>query len=744
MPLKPSRRLLISLVVASAFSHAAHAQEAVPREKIGLVLSGGGARGLAHIGIIRSLEEQHIPIDFIAGTSAGALIGGMYASGMGIDEIEEKVKKLDLGAIAFAPEDRRELKQDVRNLNYQANSIIDVSVKKDGSITLPIAVSNGAKVDAVLRTLLQTRPYDVDFEKLPIPFNAVAADLATGKMVVLQKGQLARALRASMSIPAIFAPVEMNGQILVDGMIDRNLPVDVARKMGATRIIAVDVGSDLLTKDKLNNVLSVTEQLGGLLVKRNVDEQIATLTANDVYIRPDLGDLANLDFKEGAKAAALGYKAMQSPALQSQLAHLSVSPERYSAMMRQHAAPDNAAKTIDFIRIQTHGLARPETLRAEIKMQEGQPFDLKTVNQDVASLLSAGRISQVSYSVQAVGDRNELVYDVTERDEARDALHAGIEVASNSLSDQQFSLHLAHRRVWLNSLGGEWRNHLTFGQNTRIKSELNQPLNPQGSLFIRPSIELSYTKSPFYLPNSNHQAGKYTKTELNYGFTLGQPIGRIGEWGVGLNYRTAQLKANNDNPLMTIQADKDQQLSATANLTVDQIDDTFTPSSGYFGKIYSSVGLSKNDGKRYMGAGFQGLYATHYNAHSMSASLELGGQSNSHSVYFSPYYLGGYNRLAGYASNQFIGNYLAYGNLAYRYRTDVSILNNPLVLGAMIEAGNTWLRADDVRFGDFKYATSLFGALKTPIGPAQLGVGFTQHGKANFYLILGRTLSDFK
>ena len=468
------------------------AQVNASREKIGVVLSGGGARGLAHFGVLKALEAQHVPIDYIAGTSAGALIGGMYASGMSIAEIEKKIKNLDLTAVAFAPPNRKELPQTTRNLDYKGNVIVDVSVTEEGKVALPAAVSNGAKVEQVLRDLLKDHPYDTDFDKLPIPFRAVAADLATGKMVVLKQGQLAHALRASMSIPAVFAPVEMDGQLLVDGMIDRNMPVDVAKQMGATRIIAVDVGSGLLPKDQLTSVIGVSEQMLNLLVKRNMDEQIALLTPKDVYIKPALGDIGSLDFQRGEEAAKIGLTAAEAPAVQRQLARLSVAPATYAAFMaKQHAPQKTPDVKIDFIRVQTNGLASPATLRAEIAMKEGQNFDINTINQDIARLMSSGRIGSVSYSVGKVGERNELVYDVEEKDVAKNAIRAGVEVSSNGLSDQQFSLHLSHRRVWLNRFGGEWRNHATFGKTTSLDTQLNQPINQSGSAYVRPYAHVS-------------------------------------------------------------------------------------------------------------------------------------------------------------------------------------------------------------------------------------------------------------
>lgn len=717
--------------------------EKEPREKIGVVLSGGGARGLAHLGVLKALEAQHVPIDYIAGTSAGALIGGMYASGMSIAQIESKIKDLDLTAVAFAPPNRKELPQTTRNLDYKGNVIVDVSVTEEGKVALPAAVSNGAKVEQVLRDILKDHPYDTDFDKLPIPFRAVAADLATGKMVVLKQGQLANALRASMSIPAAFTPVEIDGKILVDGMIDRNMPVDVAKQMGATRIIAVDVSSGLLPKDQLGSVIGVSEQMLNLLVKRNMDEQIALLTPKDVYIKPALGDIGSLEFQRGAEAAKMGFEATETPSIQRQLAHLSVPSATYTRLMAKHT-PQTAPKVkVDFIRVQTNGLASPATLRAEIAMKEGQNFDINTVNNDINRLMSSGRIGSVSYSIDKVGDYNELVYKVEEKDVAKNAIRAGVEVASNGLSDQQFTLHLSHRRVWLNSFGGEWRNHLTFGKTTSIDTQLNQPLSHSGSVYIRPYAHASYEKHPAYLTNSDDIGAEYTSNHQTYGFLVGAPIDRRGEWGVGLSYRRAHLYNNTVNPLLNISASTLGRTTLDAELTLDQLDDIYIPTKGYFLHAFAHVSpnTSKNE-KRHMQAGFTGLYAMNKKNHSLTLALEAAGQNNSGNVYLSPFTLGGYQHLSGYAQDQFVGNYRAFSSLTYRYRTPLSILNNPLIVGASLEVGNTWEHASDINARFLKYSGSIFGALRTPIGPAQLGVGLTRNGNARLYFFLGKTFTE--
>lgn len=712
------------------------------REKVGLVLSGGGARGLAHLGVLRALEKQRVPIDYIAGTSAGALIGGMYASGMSVDEIENRIKDLDLQAISFAAENRQNLPQNTRNLEYSSNTAVDVSISAGGKVTLPIAVSSGTQVEDLLRDILRDKPYDVDFDRLPIPFRAVASDLSTGQMVVLKQGQLVQALRASMSIPGVFAPVEKDGVLLVDGMVARNLPVDVARQMGATRIIAVDVGSELYTKEELNSVVSVSEQLLSLLVKRNVEEQVASLTKKDLLIRPALGKLGNLDFKAGKEAPAIGEAAMQTPVIKRQLASLAVSPAAYTAYISRHVNQSAAKTPVDYVRVETNGLASPATLESQLAMKNGATFDIDTVNQDIQTLMTSGRISVVRYQVNRVGDKTELVYQVTEKDSASNALRAGLEVQGDSATNQQFTLHLSHRKVWLNRLGGEWRNHLALGKSTILSSELNQPLTPRGDVFIRPWLKFTYEKHPVYSAQGNDLASEYRRTRQEYGFLVGSSIKLIGEWGIGASRRHAYVSGNEANPAVIIPSQGVWRTTLDAELTIDQLDDVSLPTEGYFLRAYARVAPQAKHGQRFWQSGLQTLWAARQNAHSINLRFEAAGSNNDRSIYLSPYHLGGYHRLSGYSQNQFIGNYMALASATYRYRTNWSALGNPVYLGTSLEAGNTWASHHDISAGSLRYSGSLFGALNTPIGPAQLGIGFSDKGDARFYFYLGRTFSE--
>ena len=254
--LKLGRFALISCL---ALSFDALAQEPEPtvvtsaerRPTIGLVLSGGGARGGAHLGVLRALEELNVPVDVIAGTSIGAIIGGLYASGMSVDEIEHVIETIDWDA-AFLGDTPRELMSFRRKRDDDLFLVEQKPGLNDGQLTLPLGIVQGQVIDLIL--IEQTLPvaHIRDFDELPIPFRAVSTDITTGEAVVLGSGNLAEAIRASMSVPAVLAPIDIDGRLLVDGGIAMNLPIEVARQMGAEVIIAVDISAPLFRREQLS------------------------------------------------------------------------------------------------------------------------------------------------------------------------------------------------------------------------------------------------------------------------------------------------------------------------------------------------------------------------------------------------------------------------------------------------------------------------------------------------------------
>ncbi len=260
------------------------------RPKICLVLSGGGARGAAHVGVLKVLEEYRVPIHCIAGTSMGALVGASYATGTTVAELEKVTHQISTELLFKEKPPRAELAMRRKSDDYRPYFGPEFGIG-DGKLKLPKGVITGVQLESVLRQLSKAKGY-YHFDDLPIPFRAVATDLVTGHAVVFSQGELANVMRASMSVPGAIAPAEFDGMMLVDGMLTSNLPVDAARAMGADIVIAVNVGTPLLKRDQLDGILGVTGQMLSILTEQNVQASLASLKSTDILITPELGDFS--------------------------------------------------------------------------------------------------------------------------------------------------------------------------------------------------------------------------------------------------------------------------------------------------------------------------------------------------------------------------------------------------------------------------------------------------------------------
>jgi len=277
--------VFVTLVAALFAGSALRAED--ERPSIGLVLGGGGARGIAHIGVLKELERLRIPIDAIAGTSMGAVVGGLYATGLTADELEQIVLSLDWSQALSDTPQRKNLsfrrKQD--DVRYPIGLELGVRGRK---IILPRGLVQGQNLDPLLRRLTADVSQVHDFSDLPIPFRAVATNLETGDRHVMASGDLARSIRASMSVPGLIAPTSLDGKLLADGGAVANLPVDVVRDMDVDIIIAVDVEFPLYGPNELESAPAITEQILTILTRKETVRQIETLHEDDILIRPAL------------------------------------------------------------------------------------------------------------------------------------------------------------------------------------------------------------------------------------------------------------------------------------------------------------------------------------------------------------------------------------------------------------------------------------------------------------------------
>lgn len=711
--------------------------------KICLVLSGGGAKCMAHLGILRALEEQQIKPDCIVGTSAGALIGGLYATGMPIDEIEKRIKDTNFGKILYEKPKREEKTQYIRDLEYKSSDILYMSISKDGSIELPKSVINSGKLEEALRNLFGQYPHDIDFDRLPIIFRIVATDLATGKKIVFSKGQIAHSLRASMAIPALISPIEVGDKLLSDGMISSNLPILVAKEMGAEHTIAVNVGTGLLPKEKIIDMVNVSEQILNFLVQQNVDNELKTLTKNDVYILVDTKDIGNLEFDRMDEAEQYGYDAIaKDKNIKYKISNLFTVSKKSNIQNTTRDINNKQSQVIKDVKIQSDNIEYTNILRNVISAKQGDIFTVSVINKDIKDLMDTNLLKSVTYETIKDNDGYILLYNVKSKDTSNNLFHGGLELASDEITNQDLTLYLSHRNSWMNKWGAEWRNYITIGNTSKLITELNQPIPNMEDWFIRPKIGIEYADNYAYLDGQSEIASEYKVNRQAISIMMGRSIDKIGEWSIGASWQRDELKENLSNPSLLILKEENKHLTLNGDIIIDQLNDIYIPTDGYYLHLYTNIAPYSEDSKQYIETGFLGIYAVKGDNQSLTFRAEAAGRNSDDSLYLSPFKLGGYHHLSGYERNQWIGNYLLFGSLTYSYMTPWKLLGKPLMTGVSLETGDVWDDWDEIKYNNMKYAASIFGAIQTPIGPAQLGIGLTEEGNGNIYFYLGRTFEN--
>lgn len=327
MKARRERRRLLPLICAAALvylllpHHLAAAAPAAPppaqRPRIGLALSGGGARGIAHVGVLQVLEEHRIPIDFVAGSSMGAVVGGLYASGLSPAQLDSVISAIDWME-AFADRIPRSDRSFRRKRDDDLYLVKHKPGLREGRLRFPPGMLDGQRIDLLLKRLSLPMVTVRNFDSLAVPYRAVAADIVTGEAVVLDHGDLALAMRSSMSIPAVFAPREVDGRLLVDGGVTNNFPIVQVRRMGADVVIAVDIASPPQKREDLESIVQIALQVAMMSSDRNKEQQVASLGPDDVLIRPELGSITVASFDRADEAIPIGRQAAQAalPALE--------------------------------------------------------------------------------------------------------------------------------------------------------------------------------------------------------------------------------------------------------------------------------------------------------------------------------------------------------------------------------------------------------------------------------------------
>jgi len=727
-----ARRVLSSILACLlsamfAIAPAAAQQPEAPRERprIGLVLAGGGAKGGAHVGVLKVLEEMRVPVDCIAGTSMGALIGAGYAAGQPAADLESFINGIDW-SLVVGGKGRRALKPvEANRLATDTQSELKVGLK-DGSIIAPAGLVDTSSIDDLLRTYVAQARMVNDFDELPIPFRAVATDMVSGEMVVLDQGDLATAMRASMAIPGAFSPVHLNGMVLADGGMVRNIPVDVARSMCADVVIVVNLVEPPAIAEKLVQATQLLSRSMDVMFEVNEKIQLQSLTERDIRIDVPMGDITTSDFERVPETIPLGEAAARTAT--DRLAVYSLPAAEYTAW-RQHATASMAEeRRIAHIRVEGLNWVNADYLQSLSTVRTGDLIDIDAISRDARLMAALDELESVAYRLEGSADRTTLVWLPTEATIGRDYLSPSLGVYADGGGDLKFQMSLQHVRRWLNERGGQWRNTLEVGYETSITTSLYQPFDVGQQFFVEPKLFAGQTLENVFLDGDHVATVEFRDLggRLDFGWNMNQAAQlRLGYWA---SDRRASVQTGPPD-VLAIDAD-DAGLAFAAHY--DSRDAASFATSGMSAAIeyyQSDESLGADSEWERIEAGVRKAVPLRRNLMWVSLAGGTGlGDDLPGDRYFS---LGGPRTLAGYQFDEIrVESYwIAQGSFLWRIKDLVTIKNQALYAGFGVYAAGIYDRFDGVP-DDEVYGASAYLAGSTPIGSINVGVGYADRNSA--------------
>jgi len=730
--------LQISGTAAAAPATAETGGDARPR--IGLVLSGGGARGAAHVGVLKVLDEMRVPVDAIAGTSMGAVVGGLYASGMTGADIERLIRSLNWQDAFQDRPPREELgfrrKQDDRN--FLVRYALGVT---DKGFVLPRGLVQGQKLEQVLRRATLPVAEIASFDRLPIPFRAIATDLETGEEVVMDSGDLVSAMRASMSAPGVFAPAQRDGRLLVDGGLVENLPIDAARAMGVDVLIVVDVSFPLYAREELTSPLEVTNQAFAIMIRGRTLEQRKKLGASDIIIDPPLGRFPSADFSRVPQALRAGVEGAGE--VREQLARLSLDEAQYLRYLASRNPRTTEPRVIEFVRADPTSQESQRLIDATMSDLVGRPLDKELIGKRLSSLYALDRFESIDYSLVEENGRTGLELDLRRKSWGPNYVRVGLNLEDDFEGNSRYNAALRFIATELNELGAEWLADLQIGENPKIFTEFYQPLSLASRYFVAPQIAFE-ERSVF----DRDRLAEYRVRTVQGGLDVGRELSNWGEIRFGVRRGTGRSRVLIGDPALL--DDPGSLLSREfdsggffGRFSYDKLDSIFFPRHGQQFEL-EWRGERENIGadRDFDAFAMTWLVARSFDRHTLvfwtDAGTTIGATPTPQNVFT----LGGFLNLSGLPPGSLAGSHYGIGRLMYYRRIGrggQGVLDLPAYAGISLEAGNVWREREDMSFGDLRTNASLFFGVDTPLGPVYLGTGYDESGENAFYLFLGRT-----
>ena len=730
---RPTAVLLAVLaVLVSLAASAAQPQPAAPppasRPRIGLVLGGGGARGTAHIGVLEVLERLRVPVDCVAGTSMGGLVAGAWASGVGPGEMRARLAQVDWRDLFDDNPSHAESNYRERRLAQSYYPGLEFGVRPEG-LRAAHGVVGGQKIKLFFNTLVGADRGERSIENLALPVAIVATDIGTGKKVVFRSGELSTAMRASMSVPALLAPVHYQGRYLVDGGLVDNLPIDeVMASCHPDVVIAVDVGTPLANPEDVVSLGAITGQTIGVLTEQNAERSRAMLKPGDIYIKPKLEGITAADFNAFRAGAESGREAAEAQA--AALARHGLPQADYDAWASKRNAPLPPNPRVDEVQITGLQRLNRDYVARHIRIRPGDRFDAARLEHDLARVYGDGDVESVDYHLVTEGGRTILRIVVTEKSWGPDYLLAGVFVEATD-KETQFALRLAYHQKWLNSLGAEWLTWVQAGERSALYTEFYQPLDARQTWFVEPALGIQRDRLNVY--ENDHRIAEYLIRQDRASLNLGANIGVLGALRLGYLYR--KYDSNVETGLPTLPAGKSTLKGWQARLDFDQYNRPFFPSTGWAARI---AYFEAQDGAYSRLSGDFGV-ARSWDPYVVNLRLSYLSSPKGRLPLGDAGALGGFLQLSGYARDQILAGDLRFASIrGERVIGRMPLgLHGDLRVGVSLETGKARDRFTETGVDGWQQAAALYLGGETPLGPLYLGYGVAKGGHRSLYLFLG-------
>jgi len=729
------QRMTISFLILWLFAFSTWAAPDQP--KIGLALSGGGARGAAHVGVLKLIEELGVRIDYVAGTSMGSAVGGLYASGYSASEIEVLLSQIDwidaFNDDTFRPNKPFRRKQDDTGFLVKAKLGF-----KGGEPAFPLGLVQGQQLEQVLGGLTASVVHITDFDDLPIPFRAVATELSTGEAISMGQGNLATAIRASMSVPGVFAPTDPNERLLVDGGLAQNLPVETVKEMGADIVIAVDISTPLYRDDELTSVIAITEQLTSLLTVKNAKRSRELLGAQDILIVPELEGISSADFTQVLAAVPRGLQAAEQHR-ESLIKIAQLAPAQPNSMSNALLLFPSQP-LIEFVEIVNQSRLSDEVLLSRLNLQLNQPLDRDALDEAIDRLYGLDVFQKVSYELINRDQQTGIQIKAQEKSWGPDYLQFGLALSDDFAGGENYSLGFAYTRTALNPLGGEARFEFNLGRQIGLAADWYQPLDVSDRYFFNPQLLWGRADQPIF-ESDGDRLGEVQFSIYSVGLDAGYHPDDNSEFRLGVE--AGQVDIDQLSGLIDeSQIGRFDLGELTLSYEYDSFDSLNFPSRGLqAGFLFRSALESLGSEDTYDQLSLNFSRAKTWNDHTVLSQFTVNTTLDDDAPVYRLFSLGGFGQLSGFQESQISGQHSALVSAAY-YRRFRELSAVPLYAGASVEWGNVWQDRSDASIDNGLFGGSVFIGADTFFGPFYLGYGLSEGNTDSFFMFLGNPFNN--